>query len=164
MIIVKNPDECSIAELKKFSALVLEGGEVTAVGLDTRIKKAERLIFSIDGDHLTGIAAIKNPDESYKQGVFQKAQATSDAEKFSLELGWIFVSPSLRGTGLSHRLVEAALSVTNNQAVFATSRKDNTRMHKVLMTHGFSPHGKTYASIRGNQSIALFSRLPPESN
>jgi len=34
---------------------------------------------------LKGIAAVKNPDKKYKEGVFAKAQATVQANKFPLE-------------------------------------------------------------------------------
>ena len=158
MTAAKKPSECSADELQDFAALVLAGGEVTAVGLEERIKKAESLLFLVQDGCLKGIAAVKNPEKNYKERVFKKAQATVQANKFPFELGWVFVLPSSRGAGFSHKLVEAALSVTNDQAIFATSRTDNTAMHKVLKAHGFSCHGKTYASTRDNQQLALFVR------
>jgi GNAT superfamily N-acetyltransferase len=158
MIVTKSPNECSASELQDFAALVLAGGEVTAAGLDARIKKAERLIFVVENNCLKGIAALKNPEVNYKDGVFKKAHATVEAKHFPLELGWVFVLPSARGAGLSRKLVEAALASTYGQAVFATSRSDNAPMHKVLRANGFSCHGKTYASTRGNQQLALFLR------
>lgn len=158
VIAVKKPNECSAAELQDFEALVLGGGEVTVVGLKARIKKAETLLFLEQGACLKGIAAVKNPEKSYKEGVFKKAQATVEANLFPFELGWVFVLPSSRGAGFSHKLVKAALSVTSGQAVFATSRADNAPMHKVLKAHGFLCHGKTYASTCGNQQLVLFVR------
>lgn len=158
MIAVKKPNECSAAELQDFAALVLAGGEVTAVGLEACIKEAKTLLFLAQDGCLKGIAAVKNPENGYKERVFQKAQATVEASQFHFELGWVFVLPSSRGAGFSNKLVEAALSVTNGQAVFATSRANNAPMHKVLKAHGFSCHGKTYASTRGNQQLILFVR------
>lgn len=158
VIAAKKPNECSAAELQDFVALVLAGGEVTAVGLEARIKKAERLLFLAQDNCLKGIAAVKNPEKNYKEGVFQKAHAPVKANQFLFELGWVFVLPSSRGAGLSHKLVEAALSVTSGQAIFATSRADNAPMQKVLKAHGFSCHGKTYVSSRGNQQLVLFVR------
>lgn len=158
VIATKKPNECSAAELKDFAALVLAGGEVTEIGLEARIKKAKSLLFLVQDGCLKGIAAVKNPEKKYKEGVFQKAQATVEPNQFLFELGWVFVLPSSRGAGFSHKLVEAALSVTNDQAIFATSRADNIPMHKVLKAHGFSCHGETYASSRGNQQLVLFVR------
>lgn len=156
LIAVKKPSKCSSAELQDFAALVLAGGEVMAVGLDARIKKAEALIFLSQDNCLKGIAAVKNPAQNYKGDVFQKAQATVQANEFLFELGWIFVLPSSRGAGFSHKLVQAALGATGGRGIFATSRSDNAPMHKVLNAHGFSLHGKAYASSRGNQSLVLF--------
>jgi predicted GNAT family N-acyltransferase len=158
VIVAKKTAECSAAELKDFAALVLAGCEVTEVGLEVRIKNAETLLFLRQDGCLKGIAAVKNPKNKYKERVFQKAQATVEASQFPFELGWVFVLPSSRGAGFSHKLVEAALSVVSDQAIFATSRADNAPMHKVLKAHGFSCHGKTYASSRGNQHLVLFVR------
>lgn len=161
MIVSKSPDKCSTDELRKFLDLVLEGGEVTPVGLEARIRKAEKLIFSIEGDCLIGIAAVKKPDQSHKQTLFQKARARTNSEQFLFELGWIFVLPSSRGAGVSHTLVEAALVASDNKGIFATTREDNIPMKKVLISHGFLPHGETYPSNSGKNRIGLFLRHPP---
>lgn len=128
MIVSKSPDRCSADELRKFLDLVLEGGEVTPDGLEERIRNAEKLIFSIDGDYLIGIAAVKNPDQLYKQNLFQKARIGTNFEPYLYELGWIFVLPSSRGAGVPHTLVEAALAVSGNKGIFATTREDNIPM------------------------------------
>ncbi|MGZ8095670.1 MAG: GNAT family N-acetyltransferase [Methylosarcina sp.] len=164
MIVSKTPNECTANELQDFTALVLAGGEVTAVGLETRIKKAKALLFLQQSDCLKGIAAVKHPESSYKERAFKKAHATEKADQFPFELGWVFVLPSLRGAGFSHKLVESALAVANGQAMFATSRADNTPMHKTLEKHGFMRHGKAYASNRGNQQLVLFVRSPTQQD
>lgn len=158
MIAAKKPYECSANELQNFLALVLTGGEVSPVGLEARINKAETLLFLAEDGCLKGIAAVKSPDKSYKDGVFRKAHATVAASQFPFELGWVFVHPLARGAGSSYKLVEVAVSATNGQAIFATSRADNAPMHKVLKKHGFSRHGETYASTQNKQKIALFVR------
>src|SRR5680860_467766 len=159
VISVKLPSECSATELQDFAALVLAGDEVEAVGLEARIKKAEALIFLTQDDCLKGIAAVKNPDSSYKICVFKKAQASVQPNEFPFELGWVFVLSSSRGAGFSRKLVKAALPTTCGRAIFATSRSDNAPMHKTLKAHGFSCYGKAYASIRGNQELVLFVRF-----
>ncbi len=161
MIISKSPEQCSTDELRKFIELVLEGGEVTPHGLEARIRKAEKLIFSIESDCLIGVAAVKKPDQPYKQTLFQKARASTNFEQYLFELGWIFVLPSARGAGVSHTLVEAALAASGNKGIFATTRVDNIPMKKVLISHGFLPHGETYPSKSGGNRIALLLRHPP---
>lgn len=159
VIVTKTPSECSASELQNFAALVLAGGEVIADKLEARIKNAKALLFLQHDGCLKGIAAVKNPYNSYKEEVFEKADATEKAGQFQFELGWVFVLPSSRGVGFSHELMKAALAVTQGRAIFSTSRADNTPMHKVLEKHGFSCHGKAYASTRGgNQQLVLFVR------
>lgn len=154
LVTVKKPSECSAVELQDFSAFVLASGEVMADGLDARIRKAETLVFLTQDGCLKGIAAVKNPEQNYKDGVFDKAQASVQANEFPFELGWVFVLPSSRGAGFSHVLVQAALATTSGRAIFATSH--NTRMHRVLIANGLSCHGRAYASSLNNRNLALF--------
>lgn len=153
---VKKPSECTGKELQDFAALVLLGGEVSPNGLDERIRKAEALVFFSQDSCLKGIAAIKKPEQIYKNRVFQKAQACVRANNFYFELGWIYLEPSLRGRGFSHKIVQAALCVKEEQSIFATSRVENIPMHKVLSAHGFSCQGNAYPSNLGEKTLVLF--------
>lgn len=156
IVIVKNPSECSPPELQDFVSLVLAGGEVTPAGLPKRVRNAQHLVFLTEANCLKGIAAVKHPALDYRRRVFQKAHASVNDMEFSLELGWVFVLPSSRGAGLSHMLLKAALSTVSGRGIFATSRSDNTPMHKALKANGFSCHGTAYASARGNHQLTLF--------
>ena len=156
MVTVKKPSNCSSAELQDFAYLVLEGGEVTDLGLEERIRKAQSLVFLTEGNSINGIAAVKKPALSYRRGVFQKAQASIEPRLFPLELGWVYVVPSSRGAGFSKMLLRAALLATCGYGIFATSRSDNTRMHNALKAYGFSGLGTAYASVRGNHHLSLF--------
>lgn len=156
MVTVKKPCDCTHSELEDFVSLVLAGGEVTAVGLEERVKNAQFLVFLTVGRCLRGIAAAKHPAPSYRRGVFQKAQATVNDAEFPLELGWVFVLPSSRGAGFSHALLGAVRSNTCGYRMFATSRSDNTPMHRTLNAHGFSCQGTAYASNRGDHQLKLF--------
>ncbi|AGA89263.1 hypothetical protein Thimo_0400 [Thioflavicoccus mobilis 8321] len=156
MITSKKPVECSEIELADFAALVRAGGEVTKTGFDGRLKRAEALLFLEQDGCLQGIAAVKNPDKKYKEGVFAKAKSTIQSGIFVFELGWVFVLPSSRGGRLSYKLVEAAVSASKGQPIFATSRVDNIAMHKALKAYGFTCHGETYPSSRGQSQLKLF--------
>lgn len=156
VVIVKKPSECSPAELQDFVSLVLAGGEVTAAGLPERVHNAQHLVFLTEANCLKGIAAVKNPALHYRRRVFQKAHTSVNDIEFPFELGWVFVLPSSRGAGFSHMLLKAALSTVSGGGIFATSRSDNTRIHKVLKANGFSCLGTAYASARGNHQLTLF--------
>ena len=57
VITVKKPSECSATELLDFAAFVLASGEVTSVGLDARIRRAEALVFLVQNGCLKGITS-----------------------------------------------------------------------------------------------------------
>ena len=161
-IVTRSPDELSERELDDFIALVLQGDEVTPANLEERVRKAERLILLSAAGCLSGIGALKKPNASYRRRVVSRSGTSLPVSEYPFELGWIFVSPSHRGKGLAGRIVEAAVSVANGVGVFATSRSENTAIHKVLQRHGFFHTGKIYPSDHGSHELQLLVRAPCE--
>src|SRR5712691_3363705 len=122
----KRPSEWSAEDRACFECLVLDGGEVSPDALSERIDSAEALVcHREEGGYITGVAAIKNPARSYKQRVFQKAGEEEEQANYYFELGWVYVRPAFRGSGLSRSLVETALAMGGVEGVFATTRADN---------------------------------------
>jgi hypothetical protein len=70
---IKNPNECTDADLEDFERLVKEGGEVDPNGLRGRIRRAEKLVFISDGE-CVGVGAIKNPNEGTECAFFAKPE------------------------------------------------------------------------------------------
>jgi predicted GNAT family N-acyltransferase len=157
IIEVKKPSKCSEKELEDFECFVLAGGQVNLNTLNSLISKAKALVFLKQGGCLKGIAAIKNPNLTYKNKVFEKAKATVLASDFMFELGWIFVLPSERGKKFSRELVKAALTAADSQSLFATSHLSNEKMHHTLKEYGFSCHGQEYSNSNGSKNV-LFIR------
>jgi hypothetical protein len=152
----KSPRECSPGELAAFAALVREGGEVAPDGLDELIQQASRLVFCQDESGLVGVAAIKNPRDSYRFKISRKAKVQLARDAWPHELGWVFVVPSARRKGLSKSLVACATDGLSG-AVFATSRTDNEFMHATLLGAGFVAVGDAYKSDKGEHSLQLFA-------
>ena len=108
--------------------------------------------------NLQAIAALKNPATEYREKVSKQAGIELDASDFPYELGWIYVAPPARGLGYSGELVRAAVARANGQGIFATSREDNTPMHRALLKFGFGRVGNPYKSDRGDYNLVVFTR------
>lgn len=160
-IAVKSPQTCLPSELADFTAFVAAGAEVARAGLEGRVSNAYSLLFLRENSCLLGIGALKSPLSTYSASVFKKAAATLPATQYPLELGWVFVLPSARGKGLSHRLVQAALDRAGDRQVFATARSDNLRIHASLHAASFARHGSEYPSNRGPHRLVLFLHTVP---
>lgn len=153
----KEPQNCSPAELTRFLALAKESGEVSVLGLDERIRAAFRLVFCENAGEVIGIAAIKNPLDSYRFDVSRKSGVKLPQDQWPYELGWVFVTPAARKKGLSIKLVACAMSGIEG-AMFATSRTDNEPMHATLRHFDFVARGDDYGSKQGQHRIQLFTR------
>ncbi|MGH9774231.1 MAG: GNAT family N-acetyltransferase [Candidatus Acidiferrales bacterium] len=154
----RNPKDCEAKEIGDFMALVLAGGEVTAAGLEDRIRSAARLFFLDVGCCLCGIAALKCPEEGYRKGISNKSGVPLSEAEYPFELGWVFVMPSARGRKFSQDLTRTAIAVAGDKGVFATSRTDNIGMHSSLAKCGFLPTGAPYPSTRGEYKLQVFVR------
>lgn len=161
VLAVKAPAEYSSVERQEFAALVKVGGEVEAKGLEGRIESAHALLYLREASCLVGIAALKEPNTTYRESVFEKACATQIHKEYPLELGWVFVVPSARGKGHSKALVQAAVAYAGKSRIFATSRTDNVHMHASLLGASFVKNGTDYASKIGMHQLSLFLRDMP---
>ena len=145
---IREPDGCSDAEIAAFCCFVRQGGEVEERGLEDRVRRAKALAFLYVSGTLVGVAALKQPNQRYRDGVFKKAKVSQCTALFDLELGWVYVLPEYRGKHYSAVLSAAAKSQSNNASIFATTRSDNKPMQKTLERLGFKRIGNTYDSTR----------------
>lgn len=157
-LIVKSPVECTNVEIGAFIAFVRAGGEVSIQGLPERIRGAAALAFAYVDGLVVGVAALKQPQPSYRRRVSTESGAALSAQEFPFELGWVYVSPESRGKGLSFLLSQAALAESKGAGVFATSRTDNIAMHRSLAKLGFVASGNPFLSGRGKHSLQAFAR------
>lgn len=155
-IIIKSPQECTENELEIFEELILEGGEVTGLGLRQRIDKAERLIFINNSHKCVAVGAIKNPDNSYKTRVFNKSSIPEKTDEFMFELGWVYVVQSERENGLGRILMNAVTEILGGTGCYATTRANNNPMRRLLEQYSFKRLGDSYISQKG-YSLVLYA-------
>ncbi len=152
------PSQLGAVEFNAFLRFVQEGGEVTAVGLEQRIRNAAVLIRAERQGTLAGVGAIKAPNKAYRDSIFAKAESPHAAADFERELGWFFVSSECRGLGISKLLVAKAIGCLGQTRVYATSRADNAPMHRSLASAGFESSGRDFLSDDKKRRLRLFCR------
>jgi predicted GNAT family N-acyltransferase len=156
-ITAAKPDEFSASEIAVFNRLVVAGGEVATAALTTNIEAAKALVVGRIEGKFEAVAALKRPQASYRKRIASKAGVDLGREDYPFELGYVFLSPKVRGQKLSHRLVAAALQDADGAAVFATARTDNTPMLRALARAGFEHVGQDYRG-RAGRLIRLMVR------
>lgn len=152
------PDSFTEAELDDFTALVLAGGEVAARGLRERVTGAAYLAFARAGECLVGVAGLKRPEKSYRSRIELSSKEELPAASLPFELGWVFVLPSARGRKISALLCRQLVAHAEQLGIFATSRTDNTPMHRTLDKLGFKRAGQQWPSKDNDAKLALFIR------
>jgi len=162
IVVTRTPSTFSESEIQDFIALVRAGGEVGSTVLEKNVRNAESLVLATLGPCLVGVAALKNPQSTYRNSIHAKAGESVDAENFPFELGYVFVLPSARRLGIGQGLCSAALRAAGNKGVFATARTNNDGMQRLLPLLGFVKLGKPYASARKDYQLQLFIRYPAE--
>ncbi len=158
--ILKEPIACTDVERQEFARLVRQGFEPAAETLDGRIRDAKCLAFYYAaGDTLAAVAALKAPNERYRQDVFQKADAPVSPADYELELGWVFVVPAHRRNRIAESLCQQLMARAPTSRVFATTRPTNVPMIRILLALDFARVGKPYP--RRNEELVLFLRSWP---
>jgi hypothetical protein len=148
---ITKPAFCSKVDLQEFCELVRQGDEVEAQGLEARVKRAKALVFlRVDGE-LVGVAALKEPAQTYRDGVFRKALVPGASTICRFELGWVFVLPAHRRKGYSRVLSGAAISQSDREPLFATTRLDNVRCRRFLKTSAYEGSASLGNQIGGQK-------------
>lgn len=118
--LLRDPIACTEAERRAFGRLVRQGF-ARARALEDRIRNARCLAFyHTAGGDLVAVAAIKSPDESYRRATFADADAPASAQDDLLKLGWVFVMPVHRRSGIAERLCRALVTRVSTCGLFAT--------------------------------------------
>jgi len=124
---IKKPSECSDKELTEYYNLAVKGNQVDKNGLKERIEQAILLAFHYENNSLVGIAALKYPHESYKNGVFKKAEVPLESDKYKFKFGWAYTEPEYRGkhicSNLTHKILESEVS----QNIYATTKDEKIK-------------------------------------
>ena len=153
----KAPSSCTEVELEEFEALVRRGFPFADGRLPGRIRKSAWLASSHAADgELVGVAALKVRTEEYRRDLFVKAGVPDGHCDYGLELGWVFVAPSHRQSGIAGRLCRVLMERAQACGVFSTTRTDNEFMSRILLSIGFERTGKPYL-YRGEE-LQLFLR------
>jgi hypothetical protein len=143
-------DKENKGQLAEFAAFVRTAGEANAMHVNSA-----KCLVQLRLETLIGTAALKT-DKNYRNACFKNAGLDELAATFPLELGYVVVDPKLRGRGLSHLVVAAALSQREKAGVYATSNLSNLAMHRVLESRGFIRAGVPWESQKNSGYLALF--------
>jgi hypothetical protein len=156
IVVVKPPSLCTEAELNAFVDCAAEGGEVDRANLETGARRAKALLWIAEGSALVGVSALKLPRDSYRRRVFTDTNSGLDWRPFKLELGYLFVVPGKQDKGYGRTLLDETLALAGSDAVFATTRVDNEKMHNALPNRGFTRIEPPYGSTDGTRSLVLY--------
>jgi RimJ/RimL family protein N-acetyltransferase len=158
---IRNALSMSKQELDQYETLVLKGGEVDAQGLRERIERASFLGSVSDGSRMVAVGAVKRPTQNHVREIGDKSGF--NLEPYRGELGYLYVEPEYRKRHLCYRIIEGLLD-SYADPVFATTRTDNTAIHRVLGKSGFVRHGSDWRSeLRSNIDLCLWTRIPNDS-
>ncbi len=153
-MIIKKSSDCTEEELEDFKNLVLAGGQVTANGLEARIKNCKALGFYYVDNKLVGISAIKQKNKEIVKRTRDKAKVKAE-EIPTLELGYSFTKPEFRGRGINKKLNNGLLEVIVGEKIYATT--DSNIMRKYLSENGFKKMGESFKG-NYNENLDYFER------
>lgn len=138
--------------VKKFKEIVINAGEVRESSFDGLIRKNPTLMFIPDADEMSAVGALKIPNDTHKNRVFEKSNSLENPEDFDFEIGWIV--SRMEGKGYGKKIVEVLMDVTSN--LYATVRIDNIKMKGIFVKYGFIKSGDAFPSDKGDHFIELY--------
>lgn|GEM_PF-3231281 len=126
----------------------------------TKIKKnlssAKAIVISKINDTIIGTATLKISNDIYSDNAFLKAESDFDFNDFSLELGYMVVSPNFRKLGIASKMVSLLCSNFEDQNIFAVTNVDNKGSIDLKLKIGFEPTGKEFKDRKSQNFLRLF--------
>ena len=144
-------------ELEQIAELIAQGGEVNMSLVHQNLSRSPMIASADVNGHMVGAVVLKVPNAQYRQRVFVKAGVPEQERNYNLEVGYAFVAPGHRASGVSVRLLGAMRNRMPAQ-VFATTREQNTAINTLLRFAGFRVTGRPYASDRGTYNLLLWTK------
>jgi hypothetical protein len=144
-------------ELEQIANLIAQGGEVNMSLVHNNLVRSPMIASASVNGQMVGAVVLKVPNAQYKQRVFNKAGVPEQERNYNLEVGYAFVDPAHRASGVSIRLLHAMRNRMPAQ-VFATTREQNTVINTILKFAGFRVTGQPYASDRGTYNLLLWTK------
>jgi len=156
-IVLRPPNDTVAEQREDFARLVRTGFRTAGANLNARIRAAKCLAFRYSpSGELSAIAALKVPDDEYRNAVFKMADSPASYADYPVELGWVYVVPADRRKQVATELCGQLLLRATGDFVFATTRSDNAAMRRILRACAFAEVGKPFMH-RGEQ-LRLYLR------
>jgi hypothetical protein len=141
-VIIEDPKNIPATLKPQLIDLVVNGGQVARKFVEPGISRAILISIMIDREVIASTATIKNPLDSYRQGVFESANAIETPSLYPLEIGYIVTREEYEGNKLCPKLISDLMPKLANQNIFATTRKP--AMIHILKKFRFRIIGQEY--------------------
>lgn len=122
--------------------LIEAGGQVKKHHIEKGIETADLIAIMFDNDMIVASATLKNPKDSYKNGVFYQANFSVGKISYKKELGYIITNPKYEGQKYCQKLLESFINSISKEKIYATTRKP--AMAHILCKFNFVKAGKPY--------------------
>lgn len=142
-VVLRGGADLSPDEAAEVARLVHAGGAVqgTIEQIKGRVRNAHLFAIALWAGDVVGVAALKAPQQGYRDTLRQKTGVDLPAETYPAELGYVAISEACRGGRLSSLLMAELMSrPAGTEGVFATTKRDG--FYKAVLPYlGFNYRG-----------------------
>ena len=147
-------DDLNFDEQQSVARLVEDGGAIEGVAevIIQRLKRTRKLaLLRVNAtNRIVGIAALKTPNQGYREEKFAAAGFPIIGYETAPELGYVVIAEEMKGRRLSGSLVDAIIKEIGEPA-FATT--DDNTMRNNLQRSGFTRAGREWRGRKGMLSL-----------
>lgn len=143
---IVKPQELTDEEFAAVRALILEGAEVDATHLSDYLRSSHWIALIAREGQLACVGVIKAARPNYIQGIARKSGYALEVENCGGEFGYVVTKAAFRKQGLANAL-SVALLASFGGPLYATTRDDNSGIHKIVRENGFEHVGEKWRSV-----------------
>lgn len=128
LVYLRRGVELTQHEAAEVADLIHAGGAIkgTIEQIKDRVRTAHLFIIAKWGSKIIGVAALKAPQQSYRNRLQQETGVDLSANSYPSELGYVTVAKACQGQRLSSYLMEELMSLPIvSDGVFATTKLED---------------------------------------
>jgi hypothetical protein len=152
---MRRPIDCSPDMITAFMETVLENGEVPKGNLERGIPAAEMLFFSVLGNTLVGVSAVRYTQFNFHRHLFIKAGVPEMFNPYSAEACWLSVLKEYRGIGAWSEIFKIRREYLKDRPAHAIHRAGNDLVADPAKNMGYLQVGSDFIPETAGHPVRL---------
>ena len=148
------PDKVSGEEFRQLVELIHDGGENTKENILPKLKQAKEIAFAKSGKEIISTLTIKQPLDTIRKDIFERAKSTFSYKEYILETGFWATKKDFQNKGVFKTMLNAQMIKFKNEKMYCILNNEDG-ISLLTKNYGFKLNGNSFISKKSGHVYNL---------